>query len=413
MLYPRGMDHRTRYQALADFLLEYQDIWRNEIMLEYPTPVRAYDPAWVEELLGHTSPEATWRLAQGEGWQDLQAPGLAAFHSHLTALSTFPAPAEVPPLPVQKQTWVHVVPKKQHELERLAPLLARLARARGLTRIVDIGGGQGHLAQTLAHHYRLDVLSLDMDPELQAIGRRWQKAKWPDSPHPVEFRPHKITRHDAGFKATLDAHTLSTGLHTCGGLAVAHLEATCASGATVANLACCYHKLEVGEWNLSGATPLPFNQFALTLASGAHRKVTLEDIRFRNQLKHHRYTLHFLLHDEYGRSEQVTLGNCPPELYAGPFPAYAREQFSRLGIPCDWSDGRLETYFTDETRVKLIHRMLAAAIIRDSLGRALEAAILCDRALWLEGQGYDVAIQEVFDPTASPRNLALLGAPRE
>ncbi len=404
------MEHRARYEALVEFLLPYQDIWRNEIMLQYPRSLAAYNPAWVEELTQKLSAEFTFELLQGRGWSSLQ-PSLAAFHETLNELAHFPTALSKTGLPVKAVSWVKIIPKKQHELERLAPLLAELMQTQELSDVVDIGGGVGHLAQTLAHHYGFKVTSLDMDPELQRSGVRWQLHKWEDSPHKVNFQEHRVERTDKKFAALMGPRTLTTGLHTCGGLGVAHLEAGALARAAVVNMPCCYHKLELTDCNLSSSAQthaLPWNLFALTLAAGAHRKVTLRDVQFRDKMKYFRYTLHFLLHDEFGIKGQVTLGNCPPELYDGSFAIYAREQLTRLQLKSAWSDEKLDAYFQDKKNQTMIKHMLAAATVRDVLGRALEAAIITDRAIWMEEKGYAVDVHEVFDPTISPRNIVLL-----
>ena len=403
------MDHKARYQALVEFLLPYQEIWRNEIMLQYPHSLEGYNPLWIEELKGHTAPHKTWPLIQNVGWNQLKAPGLAAFHAKLQELTQFPALESLRPMKTVRLSWIHIIPKKRHELERLAPLVASLLE--GKEQLVDIGGGQGHLAQTVAHHYGAKVLSLDMDPELQATGKHWQEVKWETSPHQVEFKLHKVERRDKVFAGLMNEHTVTTGLHTCGPLAVAHLEAAVLARATVLNMPCCYHKQGLEDCNLSTVAqglPLDFNQYALTLASGAHFRVSEADIVFRNQIKLYRYTLHFLLHHEFEVKEQVKLGPCAPEFYHGPFPRYVHEQLKRLGLESNWSDERLQAYLERPAQQELIQGMLAAAILRDALGRALEAAIICDRAIWMEEQGYAVELIEVFDPHISPRSLGLV-----
>jgi len=403
------MDIRAHHAALVEFLLPYQDIWRNEIMLQYPRSLAAYDGEWVADLRAHLAPDANWELLQGRGWERL-SPALRAFHARIAELCVLPR-AEGPPFPALPQSWVHIIPKKQHEIERLAPLVDEEMRRGGYQRIVDIGGGQGHLAQSLAHHYGHEVLSLDLDAELQRIGIKWQQAKWENSPTPVTFRPHKVERNDAAFTALLGHHVLSTGLHTCGGLALAQIEAAAAAGAGLMNLGCCYHKLADGEWNLSQGPALPLNLYALTLAAGAHRKVTVADVAFRHQVKRFRYALHMYLVDEHGIVGNVTLGNCPPALYQASFAAYAREQLNRLGVATAVSDAALNAYSADTARGTLVQNMIAAGIVRDVLGRPLELAILLDRARWLEEQSLRAKLVEVFDPAVSPRNILLSAWP--
>ncbi|MBY0517117.1 MAG: SAM-dependent methyltransferase [Bacteriovoracaceae bacterium] len=407
------MNHAPRYEALVNFLISYQDIWRNEIMLLYPRPLAPYPLAWIEELEAINAPEVNWNLLMGKGWDKL-SPDLSRFHQELTELSLFPKAKPTAAFPTRSQSWIHIIPKKQHEIERLAPHIYDFMQSAKLKKIVDIGGGQGHLAQSMAHHYELDVTSLDMDESLQTLGLRWQEFKWPESKHPVTFRKHKITRQDEEFARLLDSSTLTTGLHTCGGLAVAHLEASLLARAHVLNMPCCYHKLELQDCNLSQNAkqkPLAWEQFSLTLASGAHRKVTLNDVEFRNQVKRYRYTLHFFLVQEFGMHEQVKLGNCEEKLYYGPFADYCRAQLAILNLETQLSDESLESFFQTKQHQELISKMLAAGVIRESFGRALEAAVITDRALWLEEQNYKASIYEIFNPEISPRNIVLEAKP--
>lgn len=401
------MNLKARYHALVEFLLPYQEIWRNEIMLQYPSSLEAYNPQWIQELRPCIKPDKAWPLIQGKEWDNL-SPELANFHKRIVELTTFPVWDTTDPLPVNARTWLHIIPKKQHEIERLAPFIAE--RMNGQNNLIDIGGGQGHLAQTLAHHYGYEVTSMDMDPNLQKIGERWQKTKWANSPHTIKFKPHRIQRKDSIFADLMSAKTLTSGLHTCGSLAVAHMEASILSGATLVNMPCCYHKTELSDCNLSiesQTKPISWNQYSLTLAAGPHRKVSLEDIEFRNQIKRCRYSLHFLLTDQLGIKGQVKLGPCPPELYYDGFAKYAREQFKRLKLEVPFTDDFLETYYSNTEHHNLIENMLAAALLRDTIGRVLEVAIILDRALWMQEHHFEVDILELFDPKVSPRNLVL------
>lgn len=408
------MQHQARLEALVDFLLPYQDIWRNEIMLSYPTPLKGYPPEWIEALRPLVKSENITALLKGQGWAELGG-GLAPWFQRLTELVDFPQHQSSRKIEARPQSWVHIIPKKQHEIEAIAPAIVDTLELQGLKRIVDIGGGQGHLAQTLAHHFDLPVLSLDMDPELQRIGEHWQEIKWSDSSQRVAFKCHKIERQDRTFASLLDANTLTTGLHTCGPLAVAHLEASVLAGSSVWNMPCCYQKLAVADTNLSRLARgkgIEWNQFALTLASGAYLKANLADVEYRTLIKRKRYVLHFLLHDHLNTPGLVRLGNSPQELYQADFATYAREQLRRLDLSIDWSDEELNRYAARSVHEELIQEMLAAGIIREMFSRPLEALLLTDRALWLEEQGYEVKIEQVFDAEISPRNLVVWARPR-
>lgn len=52
-------------------------------------------------------------------------------------------------------------PKKQHEVVRLAPLIAETAHRCGATTVVDLGSGQGYLSHVLAFHFGLHVVGLE------------------------------------------------------------------------------------------------------------------------------------------------------------------------------------------------------------------------------------------------------------
>lgn len=408
------MSNLARFRELSDFLLRYQEIWKNEIMLLYPRPLEHFPLIWVEDLARFHDDQILWELSLHQGLDRLRDPSLQEFFQRASELGAL---EQAPPLPGVNETpvsWLYMIPKKQHELARLAPLAHDVFQRAGLERVLDLGGGQGHFAQTLAHHYQIPVESIDMDETVQKTGLARQQKKWPNSPTPVNFRTHRVDAVDPFFISLMDEKTLATGLHTCGALAVSHIQAAATRRATVLNLGCCYHKLRDGEYDLSHEAKeraLSWNQFALTLAAGPHRKITLRDVRMRNQVKRFRYALHFLLHDEFGLREQVSLGNCPESLYFGDFASYAQEQFSRLQLTAP-SAMALNAYQADPQRQAMIHQMITVGLARDALGRPLEVYLLLDRALWLEECGYQVHLQEVFDPHVSPRNIALCGHPR-
>ena len=52
-------------------------------------------------------------------------------------------------------------PKKQHEVLRLAPVVARVARQCGARTVVDLGSGHGYLSHVLAFHHGLHVVGLE------------------------------------------------------------------------------------------------------------------------------------------------------------------------------------------------------------------------------------------------------------
>lgn len=51
--------------------------------------------------------------------------------------------------------------KKKHEVEVLAAVVNSIAKTMGAHKIIDIGAGQGYLAQVLSFHYQLPVVAID------------------------------------------------------------------------------------------------------------------------------------------------------------------------------------------------------------------------------------------------------------
>src|SRR5690606_4752235 len=94
-------------------------------------------------------------------------PSLLEFYQEIELLTQFSSPQELPPLPEDKFSWIKIIPKKQHEIKKLAPLVDHYYRQENVERIIDIGGGIGLLSQTLAKSYHHKITSLDMDQELQ------------------------------------------------------------------------------------------------------------------------------------------------------------------------------------------------------------------------------------------------------
>ena len=60
------MDLKKRFTEIAEFLQPYQRIWQNEIMLQYPEPLKDFPLSWVEELASIHKTEDVIRLEKKE-----------------------------------------------------------------------------------------------------------------------------------------------------------------------------------------------------------------------------------------------------------------------------------------------------------------------------------------------------------
>lgn len=408
------MDPKKRLQEIAQFLKPYQRIWQNEIMLMYPDPFQDYPDDWLQELASIRRPEDVIRLERRDYAGIIHGSPLLSFYQRIDELCSLPALPEYPAFPAHKFSFLFMIPKKQHEIKKLAPFVNDFYQRHQIQKLVDIGGGIGNLAQSLTNHYNLKTTSVDMDSSLQKTGMNRHKKNYVVGHHQVEYLNVKVGPDEKEFQTILNEDSMTVGLHTCGALANYQIQSSVKRNIKgLINFGCCYDKLErdPSSQNISLAgkeAGLYLNQFALTLAARAHRKMNEKDYEFKLKVKYFRYAIHFLLYDEYEIKELANLGNSPRQLYEESFGTYALEQLHRLGLRPHHTKEELDEYFNLRSRQELIHKMLAAGLLRDALGRPLELYLLLDRVCYLREQGYHAEMLEFFDESISPRNIGIV-----
>jgi hypothetical protein len=407
------MNHRERFLQIRDFLKPYQRIWQNEIMLMYPNTFEGYPLEWIEELRQYQDKNDVIKLEKKEVNGLVKSPELKFFYDEIARLTQLPDAPKYPAMPEDRFTWLFIIPKKQHEIKRLAPHIHHLYQKKNIHDVIDIGGGIGLLAQTLSNYFQLNVTSIDMNSHFQETGmeRNLKNAKNPN--HKVNYKNLKVSS-DSEFSQLLKSNVMPVGLHTCGKLALDLIQVSSAQRVPIlVNFGCCYHTLDVSTdlQNISqfaqNNDPLWMNKFALTLSCRAHRKMDEKDYALKLKVKLFRYAIHILLFDHYETTELVTLGNSSPKLYDESFGVYVFEQFKRIGINPKHTLRELNIFFENPDLQILIERMLAAGLIRNALGRVMELYLLLDRAIFLEEKGYKVEVQEFFDEELSPRNIGI------
>lgn len=388
-------------------------MWQNEIMLMYPNPFDGYPMEWIEDLRRFQNKEDVIRLEKKDVQGLIENPSLIEFYSRIEELSALPAIPNYPPMPEEPFTWLFIIPKKQHEIRRLAPHIQHLYQEHKIDQVIDIGGGIGLLAQTLNNQYKMKVMSLDMDPILQKTGTSRHEKNAKDASNKVQYKNIKVEERGE-FVEIIKENVMPVGLHTCGKLALDLIRVGSSKKVPViVNFGCCYHTLDKSpdQQNISKFAQnfdnLWMQKFALTLACRAHRKMDEKDFDLKQKVKYFRYAIHILLHDHYGMKEMVTLGNSSPKLYDQSFGIYALEQFKRINLEPRHTEEELNTFFQNPDLKILIDRMLAAGMIRNALGRVMELYLQLDRAIYLEEQGYKVELNEFFDEEVSPRNIGI------
>ena len=407
------MNLKERFLQITEFLKPYQNIWENEIMLQYPNPLKGYPEAWVNELMEISDLSILLDIERKNIEGHLKDESLIKFFRQILTLCEIPKAPALSLAPTSKTTFLYVIPKKEHEIRNLAPYVAKFAADHSIERLIDIGGGIGLLAQTINSLYGTPITSVDMDEKLQQTGRERLKKLILKSA-PVEYECLKVDLNELRFKKLLSSNSATIGLHTCGGLAVSQIKTSVEERCKgLISFGCCYNKILPHEQNLSEFAKqnggLKLNQFALTLSARAHRKFSSQDLELKWKVKFYRYTFHFIMCDYYDEWNTLSLGNSHKSLYEKSFADYALDQFKRIGIESKLSEQELNDYFERAENKKLIRQMLSAALIRDAMSRLLELYLLLDRCLYLEEQGYKAELLSFFDETISPRDLGVIG----
>lgn len=407
------MNHRERFLQIKSFLKAYQEIWQNEIMLMYPDPLEGYDLEWIEDLRRFQKKEDVIRLEKKDVFGHIENPSLIDFYKQIEELSQLPTARKYEDMPEDRFTWLFIIPKKQHEIKRLAPHVNELFKKNKFEKIIDVGGGIGLLAQTLNNYYQIPIVSLDMNKKLQETGIERHKKNAKDPVNKVIYHNLKVSN-DSEFTSLLKSNVMTVGLHTCGKLALDLIQVSSKTKVpAIVNFGCCYHTLDAKDdlQNISefaqNNEPLWMNKFALTLACRAHKKMDDKDYDLKLKVKLYRYAIHILLYDYYDVKNLITLGNSSPKLYDESFGLYVYEQLRRVKINPRHTIEELNHFFEQNDLKVLIERMLAAGLIRNALGRVLELYLILDRAIYLEEQGYSVQVEEFFDEELSPRNIGI------
>ncbi|XP_037439378.1 protein RRNAD1-like isoform X1 [Triticum dicoccoides] len=174
--------------------------------------------------------------------------------------------------------------KKKHEIEALSGIVDAIARSRGAKTVVDVGSGQGYLAQALSFEYQLAVTAIDASSHHASVtNTRAERIKKHYAAKCVEKQQFKVPRtvtchvlsSDTLAAVTLDAcqddhgeHITETnncnqsipqieqpnhsipqlvlaGLHACGDLSVNMLRVfvSCEQVQALVSVGCCYNLL--------------------------------------------------------------------------------------------------------------------------------------------------------------------------
>jgi SAM-dependent methyltransferase len=307
---------------------------------------------------------------------------------------------------------VRETPRKRAQIEAFARVIVPLAA--DARRVVDVGAGHGHLTRDLAERLALPVVGLERDP---AIVER--AASLPSDASP-SFLATDVLRDGLAF----EVGDCVVGLHACGELGDAIVEAAAAAGGTsgggaavaaVALVGCCLQKRRqparrplCPEVGLAFASHLELPTGLLGLSNLTPRDEGVEASRESNlDARARRLALRRLLAERGGLALRpgAEMDGVNRRAAQRELPALVARVFAQRGLPAPTAQDVEEA---DRWSRACYARMRRFALPRALLGRALEVYVALDRARHLEANGFEVTVSALFPAEVSARNLVIL-----
>ncbi|KAF3589407.1 hypothetical protein F2Q69_00026880 [Brassica cretica] len=395
--------------------------------------------------------------------------------------------------------------KKKHEVEVLSSVVSSVVNSVGESTVIDVGSGQGYLAQVLSFQYKHSVVAIDSsshhgnvtDARAARIRKHFASQmrksglnlfsvssgnKCPDAPTTITCRVlstemlkslTNVPREENDLD--LDAAALNegpkssqsssdanrpcslvlAGLHACGDLSVTMLRTfmECEEVKAVVSIGCCYNLLseKASESSCSKCGfPMSAGLKSLGFSLGKNaRDLACQSAERWSSLGEDAGLQNFELHSFRAAFQMVLSKHYPEVLATSPSIGRQGKAFRRqkqrkaLETPSKLKTSRKDTDKKSMThtsssfekfclsafsRLNLEHPRdldLSATwdeanafteligpywSIRAALGPVLETLILLDRLMFLQEQGdsIQVTMLPIFDPTISPRNVAVI-----
>jgi hypothetical protein len=414
------MNFKSHALSLAKIIEETKPLWSCEVMNEFPQSIEDYQTKWLEEL-GQCTDDELFDFDCKRNVDKLSQSTLEEFLKpvrELCQLEEFsPDPVSLPLAPLENWAYQGVKKKKRHEIDRMAPAIKSTFQHLQCKRVVDIGGGVGHLARILAHYYQMPTTSIDQNLDFQNIGKhRLQKFRKLPGASEVTFINATLDLEDKTqiLAQEINHEAFLLGLHTCGALANTLIRsAEKFKSSALFNFGCCYYRMnpETDLWQSdfykNGLFP-KLNLYGLTLATRSHAEDDRSTFDTKIRVKMYRNALHLFLLEKYNNKHETDVGECPIQVYWQPFSQYVSMKLKELNIEHQFSQLDFEEFYSRSDIQQTLRKMVLCNLIRWQLGRALEIYILLDRALFLEEHQYQVSVKTYFKESLSPRNIGIL-----
>ncbi|KAG7591912.1 S-adenosyl-L-methionine-dependent methyltransferase [Arabidopsis thaliana x Arabidopsis arenosa] len=497
--------------AIIDFLKPFSFLINAHVVNFFKDKQwEAVDVEWMS-CLKDEKPENILLIPSG-GVQDHWPTSLKEFVHTLRSLS-FPREqadlhailADVDMVPLSTVLSQGMNLKKKHEVEVLSSVVSSVVKSVGAPTVVDVGAGQGYLAQVLSFQYKHSVVAIDSsshhgkvtDARAARIRKHFAAQmrksgsgnKCPDVPMTITCRVLSTemlkaltdvplekndtdlngsaldegqSRSQSSSDANRSCSLVLAGLHACGDLSVTMLRTfmECEEVKAVVSIGCCYNLLsekssedscsKCGYPMSAGLKSLGFslgkNARDLACQSAERWSGLGEDAGLQNfELHSFRAAFQMVLSKHYPevlatspsigrqgkafrRQQQRKSLETPAAVdttrkdtddkkpmrqtssnsdMCSSFEKFCLSAFSRLNLEHPLDIDLNATWKEADASTELIGPYWS---IRAALGPVLETLILLDRLMFLQEQGdsIKVVMLPIFDPTISPRNVAII-----
>lgn len=389
-------DLLTRFQALDDFLIQHQALWR-------PRPFHHLHLPWEAEATALAAWLRRRSLEHAETSDPFALAAPAPFPELASQAQTLSTIGELPGGdPVQRAHTLSVdVPGRK--LAQIQAFASRLQFQQRPTHWLDWCAGKGHLGRWLTQiGQRLTCLKYD--PALIESGRALSERLGLDAVH-VQQDVLADT-----CNARLKKEHTPVALHACGDLHVRLLQlASRNSCSQLAVAPCCYNRIAGLHYQpLSSAAQVSALQLSRddlglplseTVTAGARVR------RQRDQSMAWRLAFDLLQRQQRGVDDYLPTPSLPTSWLDKDFASYCRDLADLRGVtvsgPVDWPA-------LEDAGWQRLAQVRNLELVRGLFRRPLELWLLLDRALFLEEQGYQVRLGTFCAHELTPRNLLLL-----
>ncbi|CAD5105902.1 methyltransferase [Zestomonas carbonaria] len=387
-----------RFQALDDFLLAHQALWRPRPFHHRRLSWEADHPELAAWLRQRTLDDAE---AAHNHPEHLEAPTpfpqLAARALELGSVGELPErPLEMPPArfasDVPGRKWQQIEAFSRHLVFGQPP-----------RHWLDWCSGKGHLGHLLAWQGG-ELTCLEHDQALVEAGQQLSQRR-----HlPARHLRQDVLADDTASR--VEASHTPVALHACGDLHVRLLQLASATGCPQLAIApCCYNRTAAPDYRpLSAATRasalrlsrddlgLPLSE---TITAGARVR------RQRDASMARRLAFDLLQRELRGQDDYLPTPSLPSAWLHKDFRTYCRDLAALKDLPepseRDWPALEAKGW---QRLAEVRNLELVRALFR----RPLELWLLLDRALYLVEQGYRVRLGRFCPSHLTPRNLLLL-----